>query len=681
MNTISINSICAIPLSCPNSGILLQLAFDIGLWEAQRLQVKVSAVGGCEEKIDENLYECSMRSAGNFPQSSNIGKISIVLPDDFSWDLRLDISGKYLFLKMNQSVTLSNSEIMARLLHFRNKTMHAQIAPHHQWMLEHRADENELHSQRELVSSWDTNEKPLISVITPVFNPPVNVLKAMIDSVISQTYDNWELILANASGRNDRISELLKSYNDKRIHVIEILNRSIAENTNAAIAVSHGDYVAFVDHDDFIEPDALYRYIIAIHNNPHCDLFFCDEDLCRTDGEGVVTYFGPRFKPGWNYDLVLTHNYICHLLMVSRWSLDKTARSNVDVSAAQDYDLTLKVSEIARAIWHEPRVLYHWRVSETSISSNRDSKPYAFEAGRLTIQQHLDRVGIAASVHKGSFPLSYRIVYNLPDPAVGVSIILINRGGDIERAVRSLRSVTEYPWDRYEIVIVSEAKSVSGIRRTIRRELNTRQYGTSNISVIKAPADASDLKMLQTATRFTAFDTVVCVDSWCEAVEGNWLTELIEPLQRRDIMISSALLLDEDGVLNAFGLMLRQDGSLVRVGTGLELTDPGYMSMMFHARDCDVVPNVGVAFRKEAFYELQRERTVDSWEELCLSARTQGGIVIVEPYGPLKLWRAAIRDQDEMPNKHRLEIASKCAAGDSYLNPLLDSRSGYFTIK
>lgn len=575
------------------------------------------------------------------------------------------------------SVGISHAAI-AQALELQEKLMlHAQAAPHHEWMLAHRPDVLELNRQREEISRWNDEQKPLVSIVTPVFNPPLSVLSAMIDSVIAQTYENWELLLANASGEGAEVTDLLNSYSDSRIHVFSIPNRSIAENSNEAIERSCGKYIAFVDHDDLIEPDALYQYMQVLREHPTCDLLFCDEDLCCEDSPGCLSFYGPRFKPGWNYDLALTHNYICHLLMVSRWALDRTERSEVDVSAAQDYDLTFKVAEIAREIRHIPKVLYHWRESNTSTARNRDSKPYALEAGRLAVQHHLDRCGIEATVHIGAFPFSYRIQYHLPDPAVGVSLVIAFDGkGDIARALRSICEVTEYPWDRYEIIV---ATSVRYRRRALRavRDTMAARRGTSSISCLVLEADSSHFDIVGASLSRARFETVVSLDAYCEAVEGNWLTELIEPLRRTDVALSAPLLLDGDGLVNAFGLTVGEEGSLVPVGTGMQLTDFGYMSIMFHARDCDIVPRVGAAFRRSDWLKWARTANVQSFEAYCLDARERGMKIVVEPYGPLRVWRDVGSDSDSP----LLCLPRACEREDSYLSPWLNPMSGYFALK
>lgn len=610
---------------------------------------------------------------------ARIIRVSFVCPKLTDGEaLRLEFCERKFIWCKRWACTVSPEELRSALQRQRKLMIHAQMAPHHEWMIAHQPSEQELVEQREEVAAWSADGRPLISIVTPVFNTPTSVLSAMVDSVLAQTYDNWELLLANASDVSAEVNELLDSYEDSRIKVFRIPNRSIAENTNVAIEKAAGGYVAFVDHDDLIESDALYQYVKIIHQFPDCDLLFSDEDLFREEAQGELEYYGPRFKPGWNYDLVLTHNYICHFLMVSRWALERTVRSDVDVSAAQDYDLTFKVAEVARRIQHVPRILYHWREIATSTSRNRGSKPYALEAGRLAVQHHLDRTGVKSTVQIGAFPFSYRVQYHLPDPAVGVTILLKHDdGGDLGRALRSICGTTEYPWDRYEVIVFSSSRGLSAVRRTVNEVLDEGN-GTQFISCHYSDSDFPSLDWIEKGVELAKFDTVVLLNSFCEAVEGNWLTELIEPLQRDDVAVSSPLLLDGDDLLNCFGLNLDSDGALVPVGTGMQLTDFGYMSIMFHSRDCDVVPLAGAAFHRGDWVSLLRgDRSPCSFAACCLRARARGRSVVVEPYGPLRLWEDVTMTADSS----LLGIAVVCEHGDSYLSPWLNPSSEFFALK
>ena len=678
MDRATLSHVEAYPLRGPERGTVVRAELLLPSEAAARARV-TATTGDAGDAFFPELPAKTLRCEA--AEGGERRVISARLPEGRrSLCLRLTTEGRRNEASV-QTLTVGRDDIKAALARTAETSLHAQEAPHHAWMLAHAATADELARQRAESATWTERDRPLVSIVTPVFRPPVAYLEAMVDSVLAQSYERWELVLANASGDCPQLTELLASIDDARVRVVTIENRSISENTNRALEEARGDYVAFVDHDDLIEPDALYRYVCALHEHPEADLLFCDEDLCSEDERGELRYFGPRFKPGWNHDLALTHNYVCHMLVVSRRALELTERSGTEVNAAQDYDLTFKAAEVAREICHVPRLLYHWREHEASTATNRDSKPYALEAGRLAVQAHLDRTGVAARVGLGAHPFSYRVEYRLPEPALGVSIVLLDTGrGNLARALDSVRGRTEYPWDRYELVVVTDASRTQRVTRLVHERRDALRHGTDEIRVVATPDGASENERVSRGMDAATHGRAVILDDWCEAVEGNWLTELIEPLQREDVLVSSPLLLDGDGLVQTLGLTLRPDGSLGRVGPGLEITDYGYMSQMFHARDCDVVPLAGMALGRDTWRRLAPRTSEDAATELCLRVREAGGTIVTEPYGPLALWRDVLSPAQRAANPSLLERHSAFSGGGSFQNPALDPWSEHFGL-
>ncbi len=253
------------------------------------------------------------------------------------------------------------------------------------------------------------SSRPLFSVIVPLFNTPLPYLREMLDSVLGQTYTNWELVLVNASPNNDGMKDVLAGYDDARIKVIEIPdNLGIAGNTNVGVRAAAGDYVSFFDHDDVLDKNCLLEYAIAINANPKTDLLCCDEDNFEED---LSKAYAPRFKPQLNQGLFHSHNYIVHMLTVSRYVLDQVELSPDYTSGAQDYDMALKATEVARAVCRIPKVLYHWRCHAGSTNGGiMESKPYAIEAGRRALEDHFKRRGIACEVKASDY---INCVYNV----------------------------------------------------------------------------------------------------------------------------------------------------------------------------------------------------------------------------------------------------------------------------
>lgn len=272
------------------------------------------------------------------------------------------------------------------------------------WFKTHRVTEAELEEQRAHVF----DSAPLLSLVVPVHRTPAAYLQAMIDSVIAQSYANWELVVVNASPDDANVNGMLALYSDARIHVLDHPeNDGINGNTNFGIAHARGDYIGFIDHDDVLEPDLLFEYARAIEANPGVSMLYCDEDSFEDEGAFVL----PMFKPDMDIDLLYSNNYLLHVLMVSREVIENTTRAPAEVNGAQDYDLTLKAYELSRQIVHVPRVLYHWRMhAGSSNAGNDEAKPYVNTGCMQALDTHFERMGVNIHAKMTSVPYVYRCV-------------------------------------------------------------------------------------------------------------------------------------------------------------------------------------------------------------------------------------------------------------------------------
>ncbi len=267
--------------------------------------------------------------------------------------------------------------------------------------------------QRQRVTVWQRG--PLFSILVPTYKTPPVYLRAMIDSVLDQTYENLELILADASG-DDSVKGVVDTYEDERIVYIALTqNGGISENTNAALERARGEYVGLLDHDDLLIPDALYemaRQIEAAHQaGIRAGLLYSDEDKC--DETGSKFYEG-HSKMDFNLDLLLSNNYICHFLVLDR-ELAQSVGLRKDFDGAQDFDLVLRCAarlmQERERIFHIPKVLYHWRCHQASTAANPKSKLYAYEAGGRAVTSFLDTMDWKAAVvplkHLGFYRVDY----------------------------------------------------------------------------------------------------------------------------------------------------------------------------------------------------------------------------------------------------------------------------------
>lgn len=292
--------------------------------------------------------------------------------------------------------------------------------------------------------------KPLISVIVPVYNVRAGYLNNCIRSVLHQAYPHWELCLADDCSTEGHVRPLLEKWcgKDSRINVVYLEeNRGIAGATEEAVKMAKGEYFAFLDNDDELTVDALYQVAKALEGG--ADLLYSDEDLIGDDG----TCFSTFYKPDYNQELLLCHNYITHLLVVSRELYESSGGVCSEMDGAQDYDLVLKLCHRAKKVGHINKVLYHWRASETSTSINHQQKSYADHAGRRALEKALVRLERGGEVLKTEWKFFYNPRYVIP-PVAGVSIIVthLDTVENIRGRVKDLDSRTGYK--HFEIIVL-----------------------------------------------------------------------------------------------------------------------------------------------------------------------------------------------------------------------------------
>lgn len=293
--------------------------------------------------------------------------------------------------------------------------------PYEAWRQAHLPSSDKLAAQRTHRFAY----APRISILVPAWRTPLPLFSAMLASVCAQTYGRWELIVADGSGEDAGLAAACRAMGDRRIRYERLAeNGGISANTNAALAQATGDYIALLDHDDMLTPDALYEVVAVLQGEKRPELLYTDED--KVDATGT-RFFEPHFKPGFSPALFCSNNYFCHLAVVARTLVVRAGLSfDAAMDGAQDYDFLLRASERAEGICHIPRVLYHWRVHPGSTAGAGAAKPYTHEAGRCAVAAHLARLGIPAVVDDGaggSIPNFYHVQYEAAVPAADIAIL------------------------------------------------------------------------------------------------------------------------------------------------------------------------------------------------------------------------------------------------------------------
>lgn len=285
-------------------------------------------------------------------------------------------------------------------------------------------DEERLAKQRERKFQY----QPLISIVVPLYKTPLEYLKELIDSVQAQTYGNWELCLADGSACNTEIPKRINEYmmQDSRIKYKSLRkNEGISGNTNQAMKMAEGEYVAFADHDDILSPSALYEVVRAINKNRLIDSVYTDEDKTDENGKG---FYMPHFKPDYNQDYFQANNYICHFFVTRRKIAEEAGGFDSRYDGAQDYDFIWKCVEKSEIVYHIPKVLYHWRCHTDSTAGRPESKLYAYESGVKALEAHYKRCGINAKVSMYPDAFGYYKTEYKTDEKEPVTILHIGAG-------------------------------------------------------------------------------------------------------------------------------------------------------------------------------------------------------------------------------------------------------------
>lgn len=489
--------------------------------------------------------------------------------------------------------------------------------------------------------------QPLFSIIVPLYKTPLNFFRDMADSVIAQTYSNWELILVNSTPDYDGLSDLVSEYvtADSRIKVTELEgNLGITENTNVGIKMARGDYLCFFDHDDVLEPNILFEYACALNKNTDINLLYCDEDKLLPDG----SLAHPTFKPDFSLDMARDNNYICHLLTVKRACLDRIDLSNSELDGAQDHAMVLKIAELGGTIHHVPKILYHWRISENSTAGNSDSKPYATLAGIKAVQEHLDRCGIKATVvnsHNRAF--RYSPIYDV-DPSESCSLIVATRG-DSSVLSTLVSSINDTDFDNLEVVFVCSQDAEAAVKQL--------SSGLRCHCIVHVLDDTFNLSVCRNAGALASHgDQLVFVHDDIQALDASWLKTLVGFSQREDVGVVGTMTCDLDGIVQQAGLSYVGE-SIVNLSQGIHRSSPGYIYMPLTVRDVSAVSGVCLAISRVHFIRLggfDESYHLDySDVDICFKSSQAGLKVIYTPEACLYHLACVDKSLDSKSRSHK----------------------------
>lgn len=517
--------------------------------------------------------------------------------------------------------------------------------------------------------------RPLISIVTPVFNTPAEWLREAIDSVINQAYENWELFLIDDGSTLAETIQLLRGIAQRDARIVVVRREStggISAASNSGLDHARGEWVGLLDHDDLLEPDALFEAVKYLQTHPETDLIFSDEDKITEEGLAA-----PQFKPDWSPDFLLSYNYLCHFTVIRRGFVEKAGRFRSEFDGAQDYDLFLRVTELTDRIHHIPRILYHWRRSETSTSDNIRRKPQALEAGRRAVESHLRRRGERGHVTVDWQTHAYWVKRELRETR-RISIIIATRDRIdlLSRCISSIVNKTSYP--NYEIIVVDNESKTEEAREYFRNFEHRLLHfqGPFNFSAL------NNLAVEQTTSPWLLF-----LNNDVEVIDSEWLTIMAEHVQRPEVGAVGARLLYPNDTVQHAGVVLGVGGIAEHAFRHFPADAPGVCRQLQVTRNYSSVTGACLLTRRDVFEEVggfDEERLPVTFNDvdLCLKMRRAGYLVVYTPFARLYHHESATRRRsvEALETEVMRERWPDYLERDPYYNPNLSRERADFSL-
>ena len=531
-----------------------------------------------------------------------------------------------------------------------------QPSEYQKWFDQHRASAEQLASMRDEMRAF--RSQPLISILTPVFDTPVPWLREAVDSVLAQIYENWELVLIDdGSTAPDLLAALpALAARERRIHLVRLeSHQGISAALNRGLHVAEGHWLTFLDHDDVLEPDALFQNVKLLQENPGVDLIYSDEDKLTEAG-----FDSPILKPDWSPDFFLSCNYLCHMVFLRRDLVREVGGFQSQFDGSQDYDLLLRVSEQTNRIHHIPRVLYHWRRSENSSASDVRQKPGQLEASWRAIESHLKRRGEQAHVAVDWRTHAFYVRRQLLETK-RISVIIPSSLGSelLQRLVENLIRKTSYP--NYDIVFVQ----VGDRGKVHEAGANVRVLHFANAANASA---AKNYAVQQTDSPWFLF-----LDPGVKPIATDWLTIMAEHVQRPEIGAVGARLINSNDTIEHAGLVLGVNGIAQSAFGGFPAEHPGVNRQLQMTRNCSAVSAACMLTRRDVFQQIGGFDETLSPEfaeiDLCLKMRRAGYLIVYTPFAKL-CWNAHAREQSDVTGEAIMRQRwSDVLEQDPYYNP------------
>ncbi len=555
-------------------------------------------------------------------------------------------------------------------------------------------DEKERRRQQEEGAAFPRQIR--FSILVPLYNTPEEYLRDMLDSVLNQTYGEWQLCLADGSdAEHDYVGEVVQTYRERSPELASRIcyrrlerNGGISENTNACLELADGDFIAPFDHDDYLHPSVLYWYAKAI-NEQNADYLYCDETTFK---ESNLNHFVTiHFKPDYAIDNLRANNYICHLSCFDRKLLEGEELYRSEFDGSQDHDMILRLTDKAEKIVHVPKLLYYWRSHAGSTADNIGAKTYAIDAAKGAVAAHLRRHGYKnfKITSTRAFETIFKITYEIQgEPKISIVIANKDHVEDLRRCLNSIFEKSTY--ENYEILLAENGSTLEETRRYYK-EVTSGPYKDRVRVVEYKRADGESFnysKVNNFAARYASGDYLLLLNNDTEVISVNWMEELLMYAQRPDVACVGAKLYYPDKTIQHAGIVLGLGAHRTAGHThyGQRRENLGYMGRLCYAQDVSAVTGACLMVKRSVYEEVGGlDETFEvslNDVDLCLKCREKGYLNVFTPFAELYHYESASRGSDvadpSSENAKRYEKEAEhfrgkweqvLAKGDPYYNP------------
>ena len=538
-----------------------------------------------------------------------------------------------------------------------------------------------------------------ISILVPLYNTPEPFLRDMITSVLNQTYQNWELCLADGSdAEHEEVGRICREYleKDSRIVYQKLLkNEGISGNTNECLKLATGEYIGLFDHDDILHPSTLYEYVKAV-NEQDADYIYCDETTFKNgDINKMLTM---HFKPDYAVDNLRANNYICHFSVFAKRLLEGEELFRSRFDGSQDHDMILRMTDRAKHIVHIPKLLYYWRCHEGSVASGIDAKPYVVAAAKGAVADHLKRHGFThfQITSTRAFETIFKIRYEIiGDPMISIVIPNKDHAADLKRCITSILEKSTY--ENYEIVVVENGSETKEI---FEYYTSLKEYDNIRVVTYEKPERQNGFNYSAVnnfGVKQTKGDYILLLNNDTEVITVNWMEELLMYAQREDVGAAGAKLYYGNKTIQHAGVVL-QLGAHRTAGHshyGQSRENLGYMGRLCYAQNVSAVTGACLLVKKSLFKEvggLDESFAISLNDvDFCLKLREKGLLNVFTPFAELYHYESVSRgldDSGEKAERYNRESAhfrekwkTVLEKGDPYYNPNFSLDRSDFALK